>query len=205
MSRSGRHRGRPGPAPGTRMASSSASSCGLSPAWPGVSRIDSGRPRPSQTRWLLQLSPPRERPSACSPGSRGGLVGPVSSAAGGIVSFDPAPCVPQLVVAGYWAGAGGVLMGPHHRAVRAGHPVQLPGDLCVGLRRGQQPIPGPVPGPAVQPLPHRLPWPEHSGRSPPRRAGPKPPSQKILCVLAIGMRRANSLAEDYDVAREHFE
>lgn len=33
-----------------RIASSRANSCGLSPAWPGVSRIDNGRPGPSTAR-----------------------------------------------------------------------------------------------------------------------------------------------------------
>jgi hypothetical protein len=35
---------------------------GLSPAWPAVSRIRIGLSRPSTARWILVLSPPRDRP-----------------------------------------------------------------------------------------------------------------------------------------------
>ena len=36
----------------------------LSWRWPGVSRSASGRPLPSQARWILVVSPPRDRPRA---------------------------------------------------------------------------------------------------------------------------------------------
>ena len=56
-----RARGLPGPTRATPIPSSSGSSCGLSPACPGVSTIRTGRPRPSTARWTLVLSPPRDR------------------------------------------------------------------------------------------------------------------------------------------------
>jgi hypothetical protein len=52
------------PRAGTAMSSSSPINCGLSPAWPGVSRTDSGRPRRSTLRCVFVLHPPRERPRA---------------------------------------------------------------------------------------------------------------------------------------------
>ena len=46
----------------TRRPASSGSIIGASPAWPGVSRMTSGRPRPSTAAWILLLSPPRDLP-----------------------------------------------------------------------------------------------------------------------------------------------
>jgi hypothetical protein len=66
--RSGRLRGRPAPTRGTLIASSTASSCMLSWRCPAVTTIESGRPLPSQARWILLVSPPRLRPSASSCG-----------------------------------------------------------------------------------------------------------------------------------------
>jgi hypothetical protein len=64
---SGRFRGRPRRR-GTRIPSSTGSSCVLSCRWPAVRRIASGRPRPSAARCSLVVSPPRLRPSASSTG-----------------------------------------------------------------------------------------------------------------------------------------
>jgi hypothetical protein len=48
------------------MASSNDPSWVLSWRWPAVTRTASGRPWPSQARWILVVSPPRLRPSAWS-------------------------------------------------------------------------------------------------------------------------------------------
>src|SRR5690606_21126598 len=55
---------------------SNGTSCGLSPAWPGVRITLIGSPRPSVARWILVVSPPRERPSA-SPARARSLTHPV--------------------------------------------------------------------------------------------------------------------------------
>jgi hypothetical protein len=57
-------RGRPGPALRTAMPASTAANWGLSPRWPAVITIDSGRWPCSQARCTLVVSPPRDRPSA---------------------------------------------------------------------------------------------------------------------------------------------
>jgi hypothetical protein len=49
---------------GTRNCAMTCSNAGASPAWPGVMTNASGRQRPSATRWIFVLSPPRERPRA---------------------------------------------------------------------------------------------------------------------------------------------
>ena len=59
---SGRVRGAPPPMRGTQMPSRSGPNIGLSPAWPGPTSTDKGRPSPSHARWTLQVSPPRDRP-----------------------------------------------------------------------------------------------------------------------------------------------
>jgi hypothetical protein len=60
--RSGRVRGRPFPARGTRMSSSTAVIIVVSLMFPPVIIIPNGLPRPSQTTCSLVVSPPRERP-----------------------------------------------------------------------------------------------------------------------------------------------
>ena len=60
--RSGRVRGRPFPARGTRMSSSTAVIIVVSLMFPPVIIIPNGLSRPSQTRCSLVVSPPRERP-----------------------------------------------------------------------------------------------------------------------------------------------
>jgi hypothetical protein len=46
----------------TWMRSSKGRAQTLSWRWPGVTRIARGRPLPSQARWILVVSPPRDRP-----------------------------------------------------------------------------------------------------------------------------------------------
>ena len=63
---SGRVRGRPPSSRATRTRSMTGMSCGASPHWPGVISRASGRRSPSPARWILQVRPPRERPSPSS-------------------------------------------------------------------------------------------------------------------------------------------
>jgi hypothetical protein len=63
----GQHPVRPGPRPsapgrGTRIRPSTTRNCGLSPRWPAVMTTDSGFWPCSQARWILVVSPPRDRP-----------------------------------------------------------------------------------------------------------------------------------------------
>lgn len=59
---SGRRRGRPSPARGTRILSMTGSNCVQSARSPGATVRDRGRQRPSALRWTLVVNPPRERP-----------------------------------------------------------------------------------------------------------------------------------------------
>src|SRR5206468_6121262 len=61
--------GRPPSGRGTRMRSSTAVNCGLSPRCPAVIRIASGLRPCSQPRCSLVVQPPRERPKPWSAGS----------------------------------------------------------------------------------------------------------------------------------------
>ncbi len=78
-----------GPVRGTRIASITAANWVQSLVFPPVTVNASGRPRASQARWILLVSPPRERPSAGLRsllfGHGGVLVGPDD---GGV---DPTP------------------------------------------------------------------------------------------------------------------
>ena len=58
----GRVRGRPGPTRGTDSWPSNRISIGASPPCPAATAMTSGRPRPSTSRWVFVLSPPRDRP-----------------------------------------------------------------------------------------------------------------------------------------------
>jgi hypothetical protein len=102
-----------------RMASSSGSSCGLSPAWPSVSRIDSGRPRPSTARWIFVVSPPRDRPIA-SP-----------SCVSTVARAGPKPVAPPFYGRQRHAGAPARSRSPHSGPSRPG-----------GRRRRPEPGPG---------------------------------------------------------------
>jgi hypothetical protein len=57
------------PSLGTRMASRTASNCGESPRCPAVITTDKGFCPCSTARWILLVSPPRERPRPWSAGS----------------------------------------------------------------------------------------------------------------------------------------
>jgi hypothetical protein len=63
---SDRVRGCPPPGRWTRMRSMTGMSCGVSSHCPGVISSASGRRPPSPDRWILQVRPPRERPSPSS-------------------------------------------------------------------------------------------------------------------------------------------
>lgn len=64
MTASGLRRGRPAPVRGTLTPSMTSSDTVESLTLPGVTTTARGRPRPSQARWTLVVSPPRDRPSA---------------------------------------------------------------------------------------------------------------------------------------------
>ena len=49
------------------MAFISGMNCGQSPCWPGVVSRATGRQRWSAARWILVVSPPRDRPIASRP------------------------------------------------------------------------------------------------------------------------------------------
>ena len=66
--------------------SSRGSSCGLSPAWPAVSRTATTSHVASPRAWIFVVSPPRDRPSAWLSGSTGR---PETAPPGS------APCVPS--------------------------------------------------------------------------------------------------------------
>jgi hypothetical protein len=79
----------------------------------------SGRPLPSQARWALVVSPPRDRPSASL----------------------WSPAVPFGVrLGGPLPRAGGVLVRAHAGGVDADHPIQAPHGVRPGLHLGQQPV-----------------------------------------------------------------
>ena len=82
---------------------------GESPCWPGLVRRAIGRHRRSATRWILVLSPPRDRPSP----SRSGR---------DFLSFDGAPCV--VLGGGRAAGSGGVLVGADHGGIHPHRPIR---------------------------------------------------------------------------------
>lgn len=84
---------RPPPGRDTLIPSSSGTNCVMSEHWPAVTRSASGRPRPSQQRWILEVNPPRERPSHSSviaPFFRPGQVG------GGRPRRCGVPCVRRV-------------------------------------------------------------------------------------------------------------
>lgn len=90
MTWSGRIRRRPGPIRGTRIVSITAVNWVQSLVLPPVSANASGRPKPSHARWILLVSPPRDRPRAGPgppfSGSGGVLVGADD---GGVDRYQP--------------------------------------------------------------------------------------------------------------------
>jgi len=95
-----------------------------------------GRQRASAARWILLVSPPRERPSA----SRPGLVA-------GLLSFDRAPRV-QLgdrddlgghIGRRLASGTGGMLVGPHDPSVDPDDPFLTHTHVGVAAQLAQHP------------------------------------------------------------------
>lgn len=109
--------------------------------WPAVVTRLIGRHRLSAARWILLVSPPRDRPIA----SREGLVAR-------FLSFARAPCVhiqrrdDLRGHVGRWkaARAGGVLMGPHDRSVHPHRPVSAFGDVGTAAQLIQDPLVGSI-------------------------------------------------------------
>jgi hypothetical protein len=91
-----------------------------------------GRQRRSAARWILVLSPPRERPSASRPGR-----------AAGFLSFGAAPC--EQVRGQGAAGPGGVLVRADHGGIGTDRPVLPLGLITAGPQPVQDLLLGPVP------------------------------------------------------------
>ena len=139
IARPGRVRGRPLPRRAMRTCSSSGMNCGQLPCWPGVKIRVTGRHRRSAARWILVLSPPRDRPSAFRPGHGGGLL-----------SFGAAPGDP--LGGQRMPGPGGVLVRSDHGGIRAQGPVLPLGLIAPGPQPVQDLLPGPVQRPAAVPV-----------------------------------------------------
>jgi hypothetical protein len=107
-----------------RTASISGMNRGQSRYWPGLRIRATGRQRRSAARWILVLSPPRERPSASRPGP-----------AAGFLSFGGAPC--GQVRGPDAAGAGRVLVRADHSGIRADRPVVAAGLIAAGPRQAR--------------------------------------------------------------------
>ena len=105
------------------------------------------------------VSPPRERPSPSRP-----------APAARLLSFGPAPRG-QVRGAGP-ARPGRVLVGPHHRRIRADRPVAALGLITPSPQLVQDSRPGPIARPAPVPLIRRQPVPVLAGQVPPRAARP---------------------------------
>lgn len=147
--RSGRVRGRPPPRRATRTRSMMGMNCGASPHWPGVISRASGRRPPSPTRWILQVRPPRERPSPSSERCCRAL----------IFSRHPRASL---------AGAGSVLVSPAGGGVHAHHrPVDTALRVGVSQDSGEEPVPRAVRRPASVSLIHGLPLAETRRQIPP--------------------------------------
>lgn len=140
MTVSGLWHGRPAPVRGTRTDSSTALNTVQSLTLPGVRMTARGRPRPSQARWTLVVSPPRERPCAWS-----------------------APSVPNLPARRSrpppFPGAGRVLVGAVDGGVHRHRPFRRSDGVVACLNQLQEAGPGPVPLPTGEPLINRLPRP----------------------------------------------
>lgn len=109
---SGRRRGRPSPARGTRILSMTGSNWVQSARCPGVAVRDSGRQRPSALRWTLVVNPPRERPrpSPAAPPPTGGWAVSTRASRSCVPPRRP-PLVGSALTAGFcgrWRHAGGL-------------------------------------------------------------------------------------------------
>jgi len=140
----------------------SGMNCGQSPCWPGVRISVTGRHRRSATRWILVVSPPRERPRASRPGPP----------ASGFLSFGGAP--PGQFRGPGAAGAGRVLMRAHDGGIGAHRPVRAFGLIAPGPQSVQDLRPGPVQRPAAMPPIDSAPVPKLRRQVPPRAPRPGP-------------------------------
>jgi hypothetical protein len=131
----------------------------VSASWPGVRQVARLRPRPSQMVWSLVVSPP-----VTAPAPPAGLPGS---------SRAPFP------------GPSGVLVGPDHRGVDLGVPVQLPSPLGLGAQGGLDPSPGPVGLPAREPFVDRLPGPVPLGQIPPRHPATHPKQAAVEDLTVV--------------------
>lgn len=156
LTSAGRLRGRPPDGRGTRIRSRTLVICGASPHWPGVRRKAKGRQPPSPARWILQVSPPRDRPIPSS-----------GRWCRGVVLFrDPRPGL---------SGTGRVLMGPAGCRVDSDHrPVDATDEIGVRLDRLQDPLPGSVRPPSAMPFVHGFPGSVAFRQITPRNSGPDP-------------------------------
>ncbi|MEY9484231.1 hypothetical protein RKD26_000025 [Streptomyces calvus] len=150
----------PGLLRGTRMRDITVSKAGASPDWPAVTVKARGRARPSAARWILVLSPPRERPSAWSAGSPG----------------RAAP----------FACSGSVLMGPHDRGVHRHRPVEVVSGVRRSQDGGEDHLPGAVDGPSDQPLVSGLERAEFIGEVTPGRVGAVLPRDGLERAAVVG-------------------
>src|SRR6516162_9401163 len=125
-----------------RSLSISGSNASESCRCPAVVTRATGRQRRSASRWILVVSPPRDRPRASR--SRRWL-----GAGGGLLSFGPAPCVARQghplaqhrdqpfrrdVLWRFVPRTRSMLMGAHHRGIDAGRPLR-PLPLIAALTR----------------------------------------------------------------------
>jgi transposase len=100
---------------------------GESPCWPGLVSRATGRQRRSAARWILVVSPPRERPIASRPV---------------FLSFAEAP---RAVISGKdAAGPGRVLVRAVDRGVGADCPVLALGLITAGPQPVQDLLPGAI-------------------------------------------------------------
>lgn len=160
-------RGRPPLGRLTRIRSRTGINCGLSPHWPGVISSASGRHPPSPARWILQVRPPRERPSPSSGRCCRGV-----DLFSGLAAFST----------GLRPRAGEPARGrvdadhaPVHSAVDIG--VSL--DRLDRLDRLEDPVPSPVRGPAPMPLVDGLPTAETLRQVTPRQPGADPEQDPV--------------------------
>jgi hypothetical protein len=145
------------------MASSSGSSWVLSWRWPAVTSTASGRPdrrRPGATWWSVRRGYAR------------GLDGGRHRCLGSC----------RIPV----SGAGSVLVRSDDGGIDHDLPVDLPHGVRLGLRVGQQPLPGAVGLPAAEPLLAGLPGAVALRQIPPRRPGGQLPQDPVDHPAMVG-------------------